>query len=372
MARPRVFVSSTFYDLKHIRSSLEQFIEALGYEAVLSEKGSIAYDPDLPLDESCYREATHADIFVLIIGGRYGSIASAEGRDTPKDFYERYVSITKREYESAVQRDIPIYILVDRAVQTEYETFQKNRGRGDITYAHVDSVNVFLLIDAILNQSHNNPVHQFERHSEIATWLREQWGGLFKEMLARRAEQHQLASLADQVKGLQEINATLKTYLEEIVSRVSNREVAKKLIKQEDKRLSESQQMQAFAKHPWVKELVEIRGVATLEKAKQVFAEATSIEHFARLLQALDPKSYDAERLTVGWRSPDEFGRKRVNEARQILGLPAIDYVSPPVPTKPTQAKEGKAVGKSAPKKRSRAVQPASAGNVADRGAPEK
>lgn len=39
MARPRIFVSSTHYDLKHLRSSLENFIESLGFDAILSEKG---------------------------------------------------------------------------------------------------------------------------------------------------------------------------------------------------------------------------------------------------------------------------------------------------------------------------------------------
>jgi hypothetical protein len=275
MARPRVFVSSTFYDLKHIRSSLEQFIEALGYEAVLTEKGSIAFDPDLPLDESCYREAKNSDIFVLIVGGRYGSAASAEGREVPKDFFTRYASITKREYESAVERDIPIYILIDRSVYTEYETFKKNRNKKDITYAHVDSVNVFLLIDEIFGQSHNNPIHQFDRHSEITSWLREQWGGLFKEMLLNRAEQSQLVSLGDQVNGLAEINKTLKTYLEEIISRVSERKVAKKLIRTEEERLSESQRMQEFAKHPWIRELVEIEGDVTLTGARDIFSRVS-------------------------------------------------------------------------------------------------
>lgn len=69
MAKPRIFISSTYYDLKHLRSSLENFIESLGFEPVLSEKGDIAYVPDMPIDESCYREARSADVFVLIIGG---------------------------------------------------------------------------------------------------------------------------------------------------------------------------------------------------------------------------------------------------------------------------------------------------------------
>ena len=52
MAKPRVFISSTYYDLKHVRSSLENFVESLGFEAILSEKGSITYSHDIPLDES--------------------------------------------------------------------------------------------------------------------------------------------------------------------------------------------------------------------------------------------------------------------------------------------------------------------------------
>ncbi|MBW2570128.1 MAG: DUF4062 domain-containing protein [Deltaproteobacteria bacterium] len=51
MAKPRIFVSSTYYDLKHIRAPLEIFIESLGYESILSEKGDIAYSPEQPLDE---------------------------------------------------------------------------------------------------------------------------------------------------------------------------------------------------------------------------------------------------------------------------------------------------------------------------------
>jgi hypothetical protein len=42
MARPRIFISSTYYDLKYIRASLDLFIESLGFEPVLSEKGDIA------------------------------------------------------------------------------------------------------------------------------------------------------------------------------------------------------------------------------------------------------------------------------------------------------------------------------------------
>lgn len=171
MARPRVFISSTYYDLKHLRSSLENFIESLGFDAVLSEKGKIAYTPDIPLDESCYREVGTADIFVLIVGGRYGSEATAGkavGKSpAAKTFFERYNSITRGEYRSAADRDIPMYVLIERNVYAEYETFLRNKTNQNVVYAHVDSVNIFELIEDIFAQPRNNPIQQFDRYAEI-------------------------------------------------------------------------------------------------------------------------------------------------------------------------------------------------------------
>src|SRR5665648_1274971 len=160
MARPRIFVSSTYYDLKHIRASLENFIDSMGFEPILSEKGQIAYSPENSLDESCYRDARNSDMFVIIIGSRYGSEKS-ESRDTKdKQFFDRYDSITKQEYKSAIERDIPSYILIEKSVYSEFEIFLKNKDNKSINYVHDDSVNVFHLIENIQSQPRNNPVHQ--------------------------------------------------------------------------------------------------------------------------------------------------------------------------------------------------------------------
>ncbi|MDD5723932.1 MAG: DUF4062 domain-containing protein [Syntrophales bacterium] len=163
MPKPRVFISSIFYDLRHIRSSLENFIEGMGYEAVLSERGMIAYDPDIPLDESCYGDAGSADMFVLIIGGCYGSAESEENIEGNPDFYGLYESITKKEYSTACSRGIPIYVLLEKNLLTEYETYKKNKKNESIQHAHVDSINVFRLLEEILGNSRNNSIHQFER-----------------------------------------------------------------------------------------------------------------------------------------------------------------------------------------------------------------
>ncbi|EJL6905653.1 DUF4062 domain-containing protein [Vibrio cholerae] len=32
MAKPRIFISSTYYDLKHIRNAIESFVDGFGYD----------------------------------------------------------------------------------------------------------------------------------------------------------------------------------------------------------------------------------------------------------------------------------------------------------------------------------------------------
>lgn len=278
MARPRVFVSSTYYDLKHIRSSLEIFIESLGYDAVLSEKGDIAFTPDIPLDESCYREAQNSDIYVLIIGGRYGSEISETRGNATRDFFDRYESITKQEYKNAIDKDIPIYILIEKSVYSEYQTFRKNRDSNTVKYAYVDSVNIFHFIEEILGQPRNNPVHTFDRHSEIELWLREQWAGLFRELIQRMSSQQTLASLSAQITTLSEINKTLKRYLEALLTSETP-DKSKDLIHSEAKRLEEAAKITLLKQNPLVAALMEYPGV-DFEKILKALKKSPSYQEF--------------------------------------------------------------------------------------------
>ena len=324
MAKPRVFVSSTFYDLKHVRNTLETFIRTLGYEPVLSEKGSIAYSPEIALDESCYREAKACDIFVLIIGGRYGSEASSEDRSADKGFYERYDSITRKEYESAIDRDIPTYVLIEKSVHAEYETFKKNRENVTIKYAHVDSVNVFNLIDHVLSRPRNNPVYHFEMSTEIEAWLRDQWAGLFKELIRTQADKKQIASLADQVADLSNVGTTLKRYLEEVVARVGSKEQAKEIIDEEQSRLSQTRELNEIAKLNAVDTLKRLYEIPP-EVARDSFVAAETLDDLANRVESITKGRIPAGPLIEYWRK-DPAAPSSMNEVRTALRLPPLSF----------------------------------------------
>lgn len=317
MARPRIFVSSTYYDLKYIRASLDLFIGSLGFESVLSEKGDIAYTSDRPLDESCYREAENAEIFVLIVGGRYGAEVSAGSKAPGKTFFERYESITKKEYEAAVIKEIPIYVLIEKGVYSEYQTFSRNKELKNISYAHVDSVNVFYLIEDILSKPRNNPIHTFEKFEEIELWLREQWAGTFRELLRRQSQQQQLSGLSQQVVQLKETNETLKKYLEAIMRGVGGQETSR-LIESEEKRLDEVRKLESLRKNPWFSYVRNTTGI-TDDVIMSTLSSATGFEDFSYRIKSLANRGSDDIEGTLR-DFPD--ARRDLNIARKIIGLP--------------------------------------------------
>jgi hypothetical protein len=322
MARPRVFISSTHYDLKHLRSSIENFVEQLGYEPVLSEKDSIAYMPDAPLDESCYREAKNCDIFVLIVGGRYGSPTSSHKRAklSASDFYERYESITRREFESAAERDVPIYILIDSAVDAEYQTYLKNKDNQSIRYAHVDSVNIFHFIESIRERQKNNPIKLFSRYAEIETWLREQWAGTFRELIQRASTTNRIQDIDSKVAALTETAETLKRYLEQVVAKVSpGKDEAVQLIKEENERLREAKNDAEFRSFGYVRHLCD----GHRKTIPEIRAALRSAPTYITFMEGLFRNPSGTYRVPSCAHSSKAFSE--LNEARAYLELLPYD-----------------------------------------------
>ena len=72
MARPRIFVSSTCYDLAMLRGQLRSFIEGLGYEPVMSDYNDVVFDPRGHTHSNCLDELATCDMAILVIGSRFG------------------------------------------------------------------------------------------------------------------------------------------------------------------------------------------------------------------------------------------------------------------------------------------------------------
>lgn len=320
MAKPRIFVSSTCYDLKHIRSSLENFIESLGFEPILSEKGDIPYAHDRPLDESCYREVLTSDVFVTILGGRYGSERSATRSGLSRTFFEAYDSVTREEYKAAVKQDIPIYVFVEKSVYADYEVYLKNKENESVVYPHVDSVNTLKLIEEIISQPRNNPLQRFEKYSEIEDWLRVQWAGLFQELLRKRTEQSRIGSLESQVKELAAINQTLKNYIEEIFKKLDPANSGE-IIKAEDLRLEKESQKLRFAETTFVRHMISSHGMNP-EELYVAFKNASTINELHTLLNKIattKPKCSAFEFLPMATTAFND-----INDGREALNLPPL------------------------------------------------
>ncbi len=320
MANLRVFISSTYYDLKHVRSYVSDFITKMGYEPTLSEKGQIAYDPAIPLDESCYRDAKTTDILVLVIGGRYGS-ATSEANNTmqTEGFYERYESVTQKEFESANKNGIPTYILVEKSVMLEYETFKKNRKNETVIYAYVDSINIFHFIDAILAKNGNNPLFQFDQPQEIEAWLKNQWSGYFRTLLEKKSQNQQLNSLSQQVGELNNINKSLQRYLEKVIENVAG-ESSESIIKNEHVALMEENINRRLLQMPMVMSLVECQKFS-LDEVKKIYRGSSIKNTIKSLSDACS--NYNEEYLHKGWKdNPRAVGQ--VNDIREILQEPKL------------------------------------------------
>ncbi|EIA0805299.1 DUF4062 domain-containing protein [Vibrio vulnificus] len=224
MASPKVFVSSTCFDLGEVREQLRRFIRTFGFEPVLSEHGEVFYHPDLHTHEACVHEVANCQMFILIIGGRFGGEYKA---DTAK-------SITNAEYEAARRHGIPIFTYVRNTVLSNHHVYTQNKEK-DINYPAIEqqvhAKKIFNFIDDVRRSPTNNAFEGFDDFQDIEYHLRKQWAGLFYELLRSREVKQKIDATNHILEGL-----TLSgKKLEELVKSLfiaSNQEEARKEIDQ--------------------------------------------------------------------------------------------------------------------------------------------
>jgi len=200
--KPRIFVSSTFYDLKYIREDLANFIKAHDFEPILFEDGDIGYTPFNNLDDSCYKAMETADMAILIVGGNYGSPASGE---SPSDFDE-FISITRREFQKGVENGIPFFVFIDRNVYAEFGIYDLNSkeidsGEYKITFRSTKNINVFRFIREIQSIKQISII-EFDKSVDIKDFLSKQWADMFKTYLSSLKEQKEIELIHDSINHM--------------------------------------------------------------------------------------------------------------------------------------------------------------------------
>lgn len=209
MATPRLFVSSTCYDLQEIRFQLRNFIREFGYDAVMSDFDDIFYNYESHVQDSCLDEISKCQLFILVVGNNYGSIYHQDKQDnkTPD-------SVTLREFRKALEVRVYKHIFINKFVDYDYKNYKRALDKATLKYFQENNVSndeientrstikskfdnsypfpyesykyVFYFLDIIHDLKENNAINVFETFVDIKDTLRKQWAGFMYESLTRK------------------------------------------------------------------------------------------------------------------------------------------------------------------------------------------
>ncbi len=163
---PTVFVSSTCYDLSQVREDLKDFLRIItDLMPYYPSSDSFPIDPCIGTFENCLSNVDNlADIFILIVGNRYGYVT------------EKGKSITNLEYMHAKEKNIPIFVFVSKQVQNNLSLWKANKN-ADFSSV-VDNPKIFEFVDEIYNED-NQWIYTYDSVREIKNTMKNQLRLLF-------------------------------------------------------------------------------------------------------------------------------------------------------------------------------------------------
>lgn len=169
-----VFFSSTCYDLAQVRQDLYEFAQSCGLDPVMSEFDSFPVNPNQNTLGNCLEAVrTRADLFVLIVGNRYGTKTDA-GK-----------SVTNLEFVEAQAKGCPKFVFVKRDILNMLAVWRDNP-TADYS-SKVDSSQLFEFVSELFDAG-ETWVFSFETAQDIASTLRRQISYLFADCLDIRAK----------------------------------------------------------------------------------------------------------------------------------------------------------------------------------------
>lgn len=246
MPSPKIFVSSTCYDLGAAREQLRNFLLDVGYDPILSEYSDILYDPRTHTHTSCLQEVPGADLVVLIVGSRFGGKAVPEalssvslesisnaGFDISTIENISSLSVTQLEVLKAVESQVPVFAFVDEKVWHDHLVYEKNKDIvGQIKFPSIEKPEtakyIFEFINFLKSRIRGNSVVSFSKVEDIQDHLRKQWASLFQRLLRelrdREYEERRIFGLTEQIEDL-------KTAMLSTIGNTQSRDIARGVIK---------------------------------------------------------------------------------------------------------------------------------------------
>jgi hypothetical protein len=246
MPSPKVFVSSTCYDLGATREQLRNFLLDLGYDPILSEYSDILYDHRTHTHTSCLQEVPGADMVVLIVGSRFGGKAVPEalsavnidsisnnGFDVSAIDNITNLSVTQLEVMKALEAQLPVFAFVDEKVWHDHHVYEKNSDIvAQIKFPSIDkqetAAYIFEFINFLKSRIRGNSVISFSKVEDIESHLRKQWASLFQRLLR---EDRDRSYDVRRAFGLSEQIEDLKTAVLSTISSSQARDIARGTIK---------------------------------------------------------------------------------------------------------------------------------------------
>ena len=163
----KCFISSTVLDLKDLRDFLDYELSKVGFEMLLSEKGTIPADSSKHSYDACIEAAKSCDILIAIVDGRYGGDVPGTGK-----------SITQVEIETAFEAKRQVRVFVRQSVWDAKEVLRPyfKKKIAFLPTEIVKDERVFQVIDAIRKRKEGNWIFQFNSPSDILRILGTQLG----------------------------------------------------------------------------------------------------------------------------------------------------------------------------------------------------
>ena len=175
-------VSSSVYGIRDLLSQLQGYLQSVGWEVWISDRGSVPVDSYYSALHNCLRAVEDCDAFLGIITGRYGS-----GRD------KCGISFTHREMKHAIKHTVKRWFLVQQDVVTARSVFNAlksvvpllckeiDKKDGLRKNPHLDNVRIFDMYDLAVRDSidpledrKGNWVQPFRTNDEAMLYVQNQ------------------------------------------------------------------------------------------------------------------------------------------------------------------------------------------------------